>query len=135
MHSALAALFAIAASSASLLDQLTGPGGKGEWMSGGGTCRRPDLTFARGSMGLTIRFAQSDEDGSSSGFSTADAEGEPSAFTLRFSRLDPGSLQMSTIQMTGSVKAAQLTLTDSEGARRVYSRCDGDRPARNWEME
>lgn len=127
--------FPTAAAAAPLLEQLTGPSGKGAWISGGGTCRRPDLSFARGAMGLTIRFAQSDEDGSSSGFSTADAEGDPASFTLRFQSIDAETLQLSQQRWTGQVDGARLTLTGADGARRVYTRCDGDAPARNWELE
>lgn len=134
MHAALVLSLALL-STAPLMEQLTGPSGKSAWMSGGGTCRRPDLSFSRGGIGLTIRFAKSDEDGSSSGFSTAEAEGEAASFTLRFQSMDAETLQTTQHRMTGQVDGARLTLTDAEGARRVYTRCDGDAPARSWEME
>jgi hypothetical protein len=112
-----------------------GPMGKGAWTQMGGSCRRPDLTFSRGSFGLTVRFASADEDGSRSGFSTATAEGELANFTLRYDQIDPGTMQMQAVTLTGRIDGSRLTLTDAEGGRRVYTACDGDAPARSWEME
>jgi hypothetical protein len=86
-------------------------------------------------MGLTIRFSHSDTEGSAASFSTAEAEGEPSRFTLRFSRIDPETLVNKPQSYAAALDGGKLTLTDSEGARRVYTRCDGDAPARTWEME
>lgn len=138
MRIAFAVFFAAApafASDASLVSQLTGASGKGSWVSEGGTCRRPDLIFARGAMGLTVRFASSSEEGSQSGFSTAKADGAAEKFTLRFDQIDPETLQMSRHSFGGVLDGARLTLTDQDGTRRVYTHCDGDAPARKWELE
>jgi hypothetical protein len=119
-----------------LSDQLTGgPMGKGTWTQSGGSCRRPALTFSRGSWGLTVRFASADEDGSNAGFATAHIVGTAEAFTLRFDRIDPETMRMAPVSLTGQIDGSRLTLTEADGTRRIYRACDGDAPARSWEME
>lgn len=130
-----AASFACASGDASLAEQLAGFSGSTGWIADGGDCRRPALTFSRkGGFGLTIRLSSQSNDGSRGQFSTASVEGKASAFTLRYQVMDGDSIRMTQMTHDGVLQDGRLTLTTA-GVKRVYQRCDGDAPARKWEME